>query len=62
MTYGITIIETTNNDGVAIGIDKETDGTYTALTRAASKNFKTLKGATKWINKFGYAADGTRIK
>lgn len=49
-----------NNESLATGIDENSDGTYTALTLSASKTFKTLKGATKWLAARGYKANGER--
>ena len=48
-------------DGYVVGIFEEKDGTFTALTATVSKNFKTLKGAIKFIqqrtgNKIGVVA------
>ena len=34
-------------DGASVGIYKNNDGTFTAMTRAQSRNFKTYKGAEK---------------
>ena len=34
---------------IATGINKNNDGTYTAITLAKSKVFKTLNGAQKWM-------------
>lgn len=39
-----------NNETLSKGIEKNKDGTYTALTYSASKTFKTLAGAKKWMN------------
>ena len=47
-TYGKTI-DTGNNESLRRGITQETDGTYTAVSFSASKNFKTIKGAEKWL-------------
>lgn len=38
-----------NNEVLSRCIDKNSDGTYTALTFSQSKTFKTLKGAQKWL-------------
>jgi len=40
-----------NNESVSKGVFKNNDGTYTALTFSKSKEFKTLKGAEKWLRK-----------
>lgn len=42
------------------GIDRNSDGTYTAITWSDSKTFKTLKGAREWIKSKGYNIDGTK--
>ena len=34
-----------------VSIVKDTDGTFTAVARSRSKNFKTYKGAVKWLMK-----------
>lgn len=39
-------------DGYVIGIFEEKDGSYLALTATKSKNFKTLNGAKKFIEKY----------
>ena len=38
-----------NNEAVSSGITVNSDGTFTAMTFTASKTFKTLKGAQKWL-------------
>lgn len=40
-----------NNETLSVGIEAETDGTFTAMTYTKSKNFKTLAGASKWLVK-----------
>lgn len=45
-----------NNETAVIGIFKEKNGTYQALTRTKSKDFKTLSGAEKWFLKHGGTA------
>jgi hypothetical protein len=42
-------IEDANNETLTRGIFKNADGTYTAMTFTQSKDFKTLKGAQKWL-------------
>ena len=42
-----------NNESLVKGIFKNDDGTWTALTFAQSKTFKTEAGAKKWLAKFG---------
>jgi hypothetical protein len=44
-----TQIDLGNNESISRGISTETDGTFTAMTFTQSKNFKTLKGAQKWL-------------
>jgi hypothetical protein len=44
-----TQIDLGNNESISRGIATETDGTFTAMTFTQSKNFKTLKGAQKWL-------------
>jgi hypothetical protein len=50
----------TNTDGYMTGYHVNKDGTFTAITRVASKDFKTEKAAVKWLEKMGYNADGTK--
>ena len=38
----------------AIGIFKNYDGEFVAMTYAFSKTFKTVKGAEKWLSGKGY--------
>lgn len=40
-----------NNESVSRGVVAERDGTFTALTFSASKNFKTRAGAERWLAK-----------
>lgn len=42
-------IDLGNNETISRGIHAETDGTFTAMTFTRSKNFKTLKGAQRWL-------------
>ena len=42
-----------NNDTIATGIFENDDGTFTALTFSASKNFKTYAGAARWLARRG---------
>ena len=46
-----TTINTGNNEQISTGVFKNNDGTYTAMTFSKSKDFKTLKGAQKWLDK-----------
>ena len=38
-----------NNETLSRGVVPERDGTFTALTFSASKNFKTRAGAERWL-------------
>ena len=44
-------IDLGNNESVSKGVYKNNNGTYTAMTFSKSKDFKTLKGAQKWLAK-----------
>lgn len=44
-----TKIDLGNNESLSRGIIKNNDGTFTALTFRASKDFKTYAGAVRWI-------------
>jgi len=46
-----TTINTGNNEKISTGVFKNNDGTFTAMTYSQSKDFKTQKGAEKWLNK-----------
>lgn len=37
------------------------DGTYTAITQAHSRDFKTLRAAIAFMARYGYDAHGRRI-
>ena len=50
-----------NNESASIAITNNNDGTFTAMTYSASKEFKTFKGAVKWLAKRGFDQNGTRI-
>ena len=39
------------NEQIGWGIYRKNDGTYTAMTLTKSKDFKTLKGAQKWMSR-----------
>jgi len=45
----MTTLDLGNNETLSKGINKNSDGTYTAMTFTKSKDFKTLKGAEKWL-------------
>lgn len=38
-----------NNESLTRAISRNADGTFTAVTFTASRNFKTHKGAVKWM-------------
>jgi hypothetical protein len=38
-----------NNESLARGISKNSDGTFTAVTFSASRSFKTYAGAVRWL-------------
>ena len=38
-----------NNETSSRGVSRETDGTFTAFTFSASRNFKTERGALRWL-------------
>lgn len=38
----------------SVGIFQNNDGTYTAMTYTESKDFKTIKGAEKFLTRRGY--------
>jgi hypothetical protein len=40
-----------NNERLSVGIEKQNDGTYLALTFTKSKYFKTRKGAERWLER-----------
>lgn len=54
-------IDLGNNESISRGIIRENDGTYTALTFSASRNFKTERGAARWLAARGIAPNGERI-
>ena len=47
-------IDLGNNEILAAGIIRENDGTFTAMTFTASKNFKTAAGARRWLARRGF--------
>ena len=49
-----------NNETVATGYTRDGAG-FLALTRTESKEFKTERGAIRWLARRGYAADGSRL-
>jgi hypothetical protein len=50
------ITEYTNAYGQTYGIYQERDGSYLALTPVHARNYKTIKGAVKWMRKCGTSA------
>ena len=42
-------INTGNNETMAIGVFKNADGSFTAMTFSQSKTFKTEAGAVRWL-------------
>lgn len=44
-------IDLGNNESSSCGVYQNSDGTYTALTFTASKQFKTLGGARRWFTR-----------
>ena len=42
-------LEMNNNESLVRGVFKNNDGTFTAMTFTTSKEFKTQKGAEKWM-------------
>ena len=51
------IVKMNNNESFVLGVFPQQDGTFTALTFTASRNFKTRAGAEKWLVKRGFIAD-----
>lgn len=47
-------LDTGNNEALSAGIVENTNGTFTAMTYTQSKDFKTLKGAVKWLDGRGF--------
>jgi hypothetical protein len=54
-------IQLGNNEYITTGVVLQNDGTFLALTPTQSKEFKTIKGAAKWLAARGLNSDGTRI-
>ena len=54
------VLDLGNNESICRGMYREYDGTWTALTFTQSKNFKTERGAEKWLQKRGVNKDGTK--
>jgi len=49
-----TTIDMGNNEQATTGIIAQRNGTFLALTLSASKTFKTLAGAKRWLASRGY--------
>jgi len=54
-------IDLGNNESASIAIETNQDGTFTAMTYSASKEFKTFKGAVRWLAARGFDQNGARI-
>ncbi len=54
-------IDLGNNESLSRGLFVNSDGTFTALMFTGGKDFKTRKGAVKWLAARGIAEDGSRI-
>lgn len=72
VTYMNTATSTSTHGTVLVGADSDghggyvrgisgINGTFTALTGATSKSFKTLAGAVRYLARFGYDAYGRRV-
>ena len=59
-TTNHTTLDLGNNESLVCGIFPQADGTFDALTFTATKNFKTRKGAEKWLARRGFNPDGSR--
>ena len=51
----------TNNESFSVGIFQNNEGTFTAMTPTQSLDFKTYKGAVKWMTKRNLTAEGKLI-
>ena len=51
MIKNTTKLDLGNNETLAKGIEKNSDGTFTAMTFTQSKTFKTYNGAVRWMAK-----------
>ena len=51
----------TNNESFSVGIFQSNEGTFTAMTPTQSSDFKTYKGAVKWMTKRNLTAEGKLI-
>jgi hypothetical protein len=63
-SYSMSTHDLGNNESYGIGISYNANQSspYLALTGTQSKWFKTLGGATRWLEKRGYDAHGKRIR
>ena len=48
----MTTLNLGNNESLHTGVFLQKDGTFLAMTFIKSKEFKTRKGAEKWLSKF----------
>ena len=48
------VLDLNNNETASAGIIREQNGTFTAITWSASKNFKTEAGARRWLARRGF--------
>jgi hypothetical protein len=61
MGMSTTQLDQGNNETISRGVVRNSDGTFTALTYSESKDdFKTAKGAERWLARRGLNPDGTR--
>ena len=49
-----------NNEQLATGMTQQHDGSWLALTRTESREFKTERGAERWLARRGYNRDGSK--
>lgn len=55
------VLDLGNNESLSTGIFSQHNGTFTALTLTQGKDFKTRKGAEKWLATKGYAPNGKKL-
>jgi len=53
-TMNLITLDLGNNETASAGVIAEKNGTFTAVTFSASKNFKTLAGARRWLARRGF--------
>lgn len=46
-----TILNLGNGEHISAGVFENNDGTFTAMTFTKSKDFKTRKGAERWLSR-----------